>query len=71
MESTDLLLVCVSAFVAVFALLAALAIVMRAMTAVFPERGSRDGAAPLAAIAAATSAAYPGMKVTHVEEEKR
>ena len=71
MESASLLLVCVSAFIAVFILLSALALVMRALMALFPEPGSEDDSAQLAAIAVATSAAYPGMKVTSVEEEKK
>ena len=69
MEANDLLLVCVAAFIAVFVLLAALALVMRALMALFPERAAGADAAQLAAITAATSAAYPGMKIRRVEEE--
>jgi Na+-transporting methylmalonyl-CoA/oxaloacetate decarboxylase gamma subunit len=41
MGSPDLLVVCVSAFAAVFLLLTLLAVVMRALIAVFPDPGAR------------------------------
>lgn len=70
----NLLLVCLSSFIAVFVLLALLALVMRGLMAVFPERTpADDGTDPvvLAAVTTAASAAFPGMRVTSVEEDKR
>lgn len=68
----NLLLVCLVAFVAVFVLLSVLALTMRGLMAILPERPTGDGADPavLAAITTATSAAFPGMQVKSVEEEK-
>ena len=65
----DLLTICLSAFVAVFLLLSALAVVMRVLIVVFPQRVADDSdAAVLAAVTSAVTAAYPGTKVTKVEE---
>ena len=66
----NLLLICVSAFAAVFVLLSLLALVMRALIALFPDRTNGADAALLSAVATATTAAYPGMKITSVEEER-
>lgn len=68
MNQPDLLLVCLSAFVAVFVLLTILAGAMRVLVTVFPERTQVGDAAVLAAVAAAATAAYPGTKVTNVSE---
>ncbi len=69
MGQPDLLMVCVSAFLAVFLMLSALAGVMRVLIAVFPERTSiSTDAAILAAVTAAVSAAYPGAKISTIEE---
>ena len=64
----NLLLICTSAAVAVFALLTLLAIAMRVLMAVFPEEIGQGDAAMLAAVATAVSAAYPGTKITDVTE---
>jgi hypothetical protein len=70
MGSPNLLLICASAFAAVFLLLAFLSLVMRAIIAVFPQKLSGDDAAVYAAVAAAVGSAYPGTKITRFEEIK-
>jgi Na+-transporting methylmalonyl-CoA/oxaloacetate decarboxylase gamma subunit len=77
MSPPNLLVICISAFLAVFVLLAFLALVMRGLMALYPERALGPVSAPaggidaatLAAVAAATAFAFPGTRVTHVEEE--
>jgi hypothetical protein len=73
----DLLLISVFAFVAVFVLLSVLAGIMRLLTALFPgEPGAGGGGAGgvedaiIAAITTAARAAYPGMRVTGIEETR-
>ena len=68
----NLFVVCMSSFVSVFAVLTFLAIVMRLLTAVFPEKtkGGVDGPL-LAAIHSAFAVVKPGTKVTKIEEVKR
>lgn len=69
MASTDLLFVCLSAFAAVFVLLGGLALVMRALIAVFPApAASAIEPAMVAAITAAATAAHPDSAVTKIEE---
>jgi hypothetical protein len=70
MGSIDLLMICASAFVGVFLLLSLLAIVMRLIMVVFPQRAKATDAAVLAAVAAAVSAGYPGTRITNIEEIK-
>lgn len=67
---TQLLLACIWALVTVFVLLGLLAIAMRALIAVFPERTPGADPALVAAVTTAASATYPGMRVTKVEEEQ-
>jgi len=69
MSEPDLLVICGAAFVAVFFLLSVLAVVMRVLIMVFPEERGGADAATVAAVTAAVSVAYPGMKVTNIEEE--
>ncbi len=64
----NLILACAIAFTAVFTLLAVLAVVMRAITAVFPVRQSGDPAIT-AAIATAVTTLAPGARVTCIEEK--
>ena len=65
----NLLVICVTAFVAVFILLSFLALVMRTLIAVYPERiTAGSDAAMIAAVSAAVTMAYPGTKVSKVEE---
>lgn len=70
MPSNELLLVCLSAFVVVFFLLAMLALVMRLIMAVFPEKIVQSDSVYVAAIASVISTLFPGTKITKVEEIK-
>jgi hypothetical protein len=70
MGSADLLMVCISAFSAVFVLLALLALAMRGLIAVFPEKIASTDAALLAALTSVVSAVFPGSRITKVEEER-
>lgn len=70
MESVNLLMVCASAFVGVFLLLIFLSLVMKLITAVFPQKTAESDVAVLAAVASAVSSAYPGTKITKIEEIK-
>jgi hypothetical protein len=67
---TNLLLISVFAFVAVFLLLSLLAGIMRVLTALFPADMDGPDAAVLAAITAAAAVAYPGMRVTGMKETR-
>ena len=70
MNPPDLLVICTSAFVAVFLLLAFLALVMRGLISVYPKKEVAGGIDPttLAAVTAAATYAFPGTTVTNVEE---
>lgn len=80
MNSPDLAMMCLTAFTSVFTLLTVLALVMKLITALFPGKpalapkslapgaGTLTDAALLAAITTTATAAYPGMKVTQIEE---
>ena len=68
MNSPDLLVICFSAFVAVFVLLSFLAVVMRVLLAVYPEKVGGIDPATIAAVTAAAAYVFPGTKVTKVEE---
>ena len=70
MGTPDLLLICISAFTAVFVLLVALALVMRALIAIFPDKTGLSDTAMLAAMAAAVSAAYPGTRISRIQETR-
>ena len=70
MNPPELLVVCLSAFVAVFLLLSFLAVVMRLLISVFPEKVGGIDSATIAAVTAAAAYAFPGTKVTRVEEIK-
>ena len=81
MGEANLLMICVAAFCAVFVLLAFLALVMKILINVFPEKVQeavqavvpeqvRDDfdAAMLAAVSASISVVYPNTKITKVEQ---
>jgi uncharacterized YccA/Bax inhibitor family protein len=68
MTDTNLLLICITALAMVMAILAILGGMIRILTAVFPERSDGPDAAVLAAIHTAAATAYPGRKVTKIEE---
>jgi hypothetical protein len=65
----SLITVCVAAFCAVFALLIVLALVIRLLTVAFPLGAQADEAAMVAAISAAVTNTYPGVRVTRIEEK--
>lgn len=69
MSQPDLLVICATAFTAVFLLLSMLAAVMRLLIAVFPEEQAGIDGATVAAVSAAVTSAFPGTKVTNIEEE--
>jgi hypothetical protein len=65
----DLLVICVSAFFAVFVLLSFLAVVIRLLTLACPQKVSAGSdTAVIAAVSTAVSVLYPGTMVTKVEE---
>ena len=69
MGPPNLLMICVAAFCAVFLLLAFLALVMKILINVFPEKiADKLDAATMAAIGASMSAVYPRTKITKVEQ---
>ncbi|MBD3168833.1 MAG: hypothetical protein GF307_05080 [candidate division Zixibacteria bacterium] len=70
MESPALIYVCISSFVGVFLLLSLLAVIMKAIIAVFPMKESRTDSALIAAIASTYNKIYPGTKITKIEELK-
>jgi hypothetical protein len=63
-------MVCVSAFFAVFTLLTLLALVMRGLISVFPEKTGKADPAMLAAVTSVVATVFPGSKITRVEEER-
>ena len=69
MDPVNLLSVCVIAFVSVFALLSFLALAMRAITALFPERIAKVDPVIAAAISSTIATIIPGAQVTRIEEE--
>ena len=71
MGAPDLLVVCFAAFTAVFTMLTVLALVMRGLIALFPDRatGSIDPVI-VAAVTAAASAAYPDSRIARIEETR-
>ena len=70
MHSPELLPICFSALMAVFSLLAVLALIMRLIMAVFPARTVGGDTAVIAAISTVMQNVYPGTKITKVEEIK-
>ncbi|MFH2057144.1 MAG: hypothetical protein ABIJ61_14395 [bacterium] len=70
MASANLFVVCISAFAAVFLLLAVLAMVMRLITAIFPQRSGGADAAVVAAITSTISTIYPNSRITNIEERR-
>ena len=67
--NTDLVVICVTAFGAVFTLLSLLAIAIRLLIMLFPKEIARGiDPATLAAVTSAISAVYPGTKVTKIKE---
>ncbi|MFO8173294.1 MAG: hypothetical protein ACQET1_06990 [Gemmatimonadota bacterium] len=70
MDQPNLLIICIAAYVAVFLLLAFLATTMRVLMAVFPKKMEGIDPAIVVALTAAATYAFPGTKVTKVEETR-
>ena len=68
MNLSDLISVCAAAFVGVFIILAVLAVVMRLILIIFPEKAAAIDAILLAAITTAAGRQFPGKRITKVEE---
>ena len=65
----DLLVICVSAFIAVFTLLSSLAVAMRLLIMMYPQDLSAGAdSALIAAVTTAMSITYPGTTVTKIKE---
>ena len=67
MDSVNLLSVCGSSFLWVFILLAILAVLMKIITAIFPQKEKVTDPAVLAAISTTMASLYPGTKITKIE----
>jgi hypothetical protein len=65
---TNLAAICGLAFLTVFALLAVLALAMRALTAAFPVRQDGLDSAVVAAISSTVTSLAPGARVVRIEE---
>jgi hypothetical protein len=70
MEVSNLLLICVSAFIAVFLILSLIAFLMYIINMFFPESEIGSDAALFAAITSTIYRLYPGTKITKIEERK-
>jgi hypothetical protein len=70
MEFPELLSVCVSAFIVVFIILTSLALFMRLIIILFPDKSGDDDKAVFAVIASVINRIYPGTKITKIEEVK-
>lgn len=64
----NFIIVCTLAFLTVFLLLGALALAMRAITVLFPERHEEGSAAVAAAVASTIAVISPGARVVQIEE---
>jgi len=70
MQSAELAFICAVAFIMVFMILALLALTMRFIMFLFPEKKVKTDAAVIAAVAAAVQTVLPGTKITKLEENK-
>jgi hypothetical protein len=70
MGSLDLLLICSLSFLSVFFVLSLLAVVMRLITEIFPQRRSDMDTTVYAAISATAAEHFPGTRITKIEELK-
>lgn len=69
MESTDLLLICGVSFLMVFVILIVLALSMRLIILLFPEKKAAADAAIVAALTATMQNLFPGTSITKIEEK--
>ncbi len=70
MGSGEFLLTSIVALLTVFIVLTVLAILIRILTLVFPEKFSDDDPAIIAAISSHYRSNYPQTKITKIEEPK-
>ena len=70
MALSGIIATCISAFVAVFFILSLLAIIMKIILALFPDREKDEEPAYIAAITSTVHSYYPGTKITKIEEIK-
>jgi hypothetical protein len=70
MEATELYLICGVAFLIVFIILAVLALLMRIIILIFPEKISDVDAAMIGAVTTAIHTIFPGTKITKIEGQK-
>jgi hypothetical protein len=70
METTELYMICGIAFLVVFIILTLLALLMRIIMIVFPEKVAEIDSAMIAAVAATIQTVFPGTKITKLEEKK-
>ena len=70
MAEQNMLFVCVFAFVAVFVVLSLLAAIMRLLMMVYPEKSPGPDATMASAITQAAERAFPGTRVTKIEEAR-
>jgi len=70
METANLYLICGISFFIVFFILAVLAVIMRLIILVFPEKKGIIDAPVIAAVLSVFQTAFPGTKITKIEEKK-
>ena len=68
MDIPSMVTICASALITVFALLSVLALVMKLVVILFPEKASTDDPAVMAALAATVAVLYPGRSISKTEE---
>ncbi len=68
MDSNGLFVVSTVGYIVAFVVLGVLAIVMRLITLLFPERKEAGDAAVVAGVTATYQALFPGATVTKIEE---
>ncbi len=69
MDVTSLFSACLIALISVFVLLGSLALIMKLITVVFPDRVASMDPVLVAAISTAVASISPGARVTRIEEE--
>lgn len=70
MFSPDLLLICGTAFIAVFIMLAFLAIIMRLIIFFFPQKEEGTDTAMIAAVTTTYNLLFPNSTIKNIEEKK-
>lgn len=69
MDPMQLVVACAMAFAAVFLLLSVLALMIQAITTLFPAQHAAVEPAVVAAISTTVASRFPGARVTRIEEE--